>query len=190
MESSRVLSLLAQARTESDADHPVQRQEPPLDPENTPYVARARLLTVTTVEAATAVVARAVSLEDAPLDAVVSAWSARTPNPVTRARSRAQGRALLKAAAAHLPRIRVETLPHPVALGVVAAAAGVPADDLARMIGFDDVEFVLSGSDETDALVWRHALLDDIVAMADGISHLVDPDRIPATGAPVLATAL
>jgi len=185
MDPARVLTLLAQARTEA----PVDRPAPPLDPDNAPYIARARLLTVTTVEAATAVVARAVSLEHGPLDDVVSAWSARTPNPVTRAHSRTQGRALLKAAAAHLPWIHVEALPHPVALGVVAAAAGMPADDLARIIGYDDVESVLAGSDETDALVWRHALIDDIVAMADGIAHLVDPDRIPATGAPVLATA-
>jgi len=190
MESARVLRLLVQARTEVHGDEPVERLAPPLDPDNTPYVARARLLTVTTVEAATAVVARAVSLEQAPLDAVVSAWSARTPNPVTRARSRVQGRALLKAAAALLPRIRVETLPHPVALGVVAAAAGIPAGDLARIVGLDDVETVLSGADQTDALVWRHALMDDIVAMSDRIAHLVDPERIPATGAPVLATAL
>jgi len=190
MESSGVLGLLVQARTEAHADDRVERMVPPLNPDNTPYVARARLLTVTTVEAATAVVARAIALEQEPLDGVVSAWSARTPNPVTRARSRAQGRALLKAAAAHLPRIRVEALPQPVALGVVAAAAGVPAADLARLIGLDDVETVLEGSDATDALVWRHALMDDIVAMSDRISHLVDPDRIPATGAPVLATAL
>ena len=185
MDSSRVLSLLAQARTETSVDRPT----PPHDPDNTPYVARARLLTVTTVEAATAVVARAVSLERQPLDDVVSAWSARTPNPVTRAHSRAQGGALLKAAAAHLPRIRVEALPQPVALGVVAAAAGVSADDLARIVGYDDVEAVLAGADSTDALVWRHALIDDIVAMADRIAHLVDPERIPATGAPMLATA-
>ena len=189
MEPARVLRLLAQARTEAYADHPVER-EGPFDPERTPYVARARLLTVTTVDAATAVVARAAALGGLSLDDVVTAWSARTPNPVTRARSRAQGRALLKAAAALLPRIHVQTLPHPVALGVVAAAADVPADDLARLVGLDDIEYVLAGADETELLVWRHALLDDIVSMAAGIAHLVDPDRIPATGAPMLATAL
>jgi urease accessory protein len=185
MDPARVLGLLAQARTEAA----VARLEPPSDPDNTPYVARTRLLTVTTVEAATAVVARAVSLAGSPLDEVVAAWSARTPNPVTRARSRAQGRALLKAAAAHLPKLRVEAIPHPVALGVVAAAAGLPADDLARLVGYDDVEAVLEGADTTDALVWRHALMDDIVAMASRIAHLVDPERIPATGAPMLVGA-
>ena len=80
----------------------------------------------------------------------------------------------------------MEALPHPVALGVVAAAAGVPADDLARIVGYDDVETLLEGADSTDALVWRHALMDDIVAMAAGIAHLVDPARIPATGAPLV----
>jgi urease accessory protein len=74
-------------------------------------------------------------------------------------------------------------LPLAVALGVVAAAAEVSAADLARLVGYDDVGVVLAGSDETDVLVWRHALMDDIVAMADRIAHLVDPDRIPATGA-------
>lgn len=185
MEPSRVLGLLAQARS-GVTDH---LPELPDDPDHTPYVARMRLLTVTTVEAATAVVTRAVTLEGASLDEVVAAWSARTPNPVIRARSRSQGRALLAAAAEQLPSIRVESLPLPVALGVVAATAGFAADELARLIGFDDVEGLLAGADSTDALVWRHALMDDIVAMAARIAHLVDPARIPATGAPVLLPA-
>ena len=186
MDPARLLGLLSQARTETT----LARVEPLLDPDQTPYFARTRLLTVTTVEAATAVVARAACLEHRPLEAVIEAWSARTPNPVSRALSRVQGKALLKAAAAFLPRIRVESMPLPVALGVVAAASGLSPDDLARLVGFDDVEFVLEGVDSTDALVWRHALLDDIVAMADGIAHLVDPERIPATGAPVAEWAM
>jgi len=186
MDPARLLSLLAQARSEAS----VGGITPPHDPDSTPYVARTRLLTVTTVEAATAVVSRAASLEHRSLDPVVGAWSARTPNPVTRAVSRAQGKALLKAAATHLPGIRAEALPLPVALGVVAAAMGFSPDDLARLVGLDDVEALLVGADTTDALVWRHALMDDIVAMADRIAHLVDPDRIPATGAPMVAVPM
>jgi len=186
MDPARLLSLLAEARTEAS----VACVAPPGNPENTPYVARTRLLTVTTVEAATAVVARAASLEHRSLGPVVEAWSARTPNPVTRAVSRAQGKALLKAAATHLPGIHAEAMPHPVALGVVAAAMGLSPDDLARLVGLDDVECLLVGADSTDALVWRHALMDDIVAMADRIAHLVDPERIPATGAPMMEWAL
>lgn len=184
MDPARLLGLLAQVRSTLSGERLT-----PLDPDDTPYVARTRLLTVTTVEAATAVVARAHAKAEDSLDAVVTAWSARVPNPVARARSRAQGRALLKAAADLLPGIHVEALPLPVALGVVAAAAGLAADDLARLVGYDDVEAVLLDADETDALVWRHALIDDIVAMADGIAHLVDPERIPATGAPMVAWA-
>lgn len=184
MDPARILGMLAQVRNTFTGDRLT-----PIDPEDTPYVARTRLLTVTTVEAATAVVSRACSVAGEDLDAVVGAWSARVPNPVTRALSRAQGRALLKAAANHLPGIHIEALPLPVALGVVAAAAGLSPDDLARLVGFHDIEAVLADADATDALVWRHALIDDIVAMADGIAHLVDPDRIPATGAPMVSWA-
>lgn len=153
--------------------------------ETSVYRCRARLLTVTTVEAATAVVARALTRRGADLGPVVEAWSARTPNPITRARSRAEGARLLAQARSELPTLadRPGRLPFPVALGVIAGDIGLEADALARIIGYDDVQGVLQHLRPADAHVWTQTLLPDIKAMAGQVSHLTDPVRIPATGA-------
>lgn len=188
MEARHFLRLLASSRPH------VQRPDSGVDgdvDETLPYFCRARLLTVTTVDAATAVVARSAVLNGQPLDPVIDAWAARTPNPVTRAASRAQGRDVLARARQHLPGLprTYDALPRPVALGVVAAEARMDPEDLARLIGYDDVQAILATTAVTDAAVWSHTLLPDIRAMATTVAHLIDPVRIPATGAPVFAAA-
>jgi urease accessory protein len=169
MEPKSFLGLLADTRAESA----VTAHGPA-----TPTYCRMRLLTVTTVEAATAVVARAVALEGRSLRHVADAWAARTPNPVTRARQRERGRDLLE-----LSGLAAQPLPRAVAIGALAADAGISAEDLARMVGYDDVQAVLSGADPAQAHAWTAALVADVREMAAQVAHLVDPDAIPATGA-------
>jgi urease accessory protein len=123
---------------------------------------------------------------------------ARTPSPALRRASRAQGRALLRAGRAMWPLPATDGWPatdgphHPVALGVVAVAAGLspgdaalaaaygavtgPASAAVRLLGLDPyhVQAVLAGlADECDAVAER----------ADG---LATAGRLPAATAPLL----
>ena len=177
MEPTSFLALLAQTRTPTERAAILGRA--------TPHYCRTRLLTVTTLEAATAVVARATALEGGSLDPVAAAWAARTPNPVTRARQREQGRALLRLTglgSAHLPRA--------VALGAVAAKSDISAEDLARMVGFDDIQAVLESADPAEGRAWGAGLLADVKNMAAQVAHMVDPAQIPATGAELVRYAV
>lgn len=182
MNATWLLTLLARVRAD--------RAGPPARDVSV-YQCRARLLTTTTVDAGTAVVARATARAGEDLEPVCEAWAARTPNPVTRASSRAEGRRLLSAAAEEVPRLRarVAPLPLPVAAGLVAAELGLDADDLARLVGYDDLQATLAGTGPADAHVWTQALLPDIRSMAAQVARITDPTRIPATGAALLAVA-
>jgi len=166
-----------------------------LDPADLPAYCRTRLATVTRTEAATAVVTRHRVLAGLPLDAVESAWAARTPSDAMRATSRTLGRGLLRLARRAWPTAVQwgpdERPPRPMVLGAVAAATGLPAADLVRVIGYDDVQTVLAAGlkllplDPADAAAWCVGLLPDVEALAV-LGTLTDPDQIPATGAPVI----
>ncbi|MGW4942707.1 urease accessory protein UreF [Actinoplanes sp. NPDC004185] len=120
---------------------------------------------------------------------------ARTPSPALRRASRAQGRALLRAGRAMWPVPAVGREPHhPVALGAVAAAAGLgpleaavaaahgavsgPASAAVRLLGLDPyaVHALLAGlAPEIDRIA------------ADAAARAHDPvDALPAAGAPLL----
>lgn len=175
MEPIAFLGLLATTRLPS---HHVRALGP-----TTPDQCRTRLLTTTTVDAATAVVARSVDLDGGDLEAVVEAWCVRTPDAMLRQASHHVG-AEVRA------RAEVETdvtMPRPVALGVVAARSGVEAEDLARMLAYDDVQAALAHEDEADARVWTVSLLPEIRDLARQVAGLDHPARIPATGAPLVA---
>ncbi len=174
MEPTTFLGLLARTRTEPGA----------APDQAVPTYCRMRLLTVITVEAATAVVARAAALDGRALHPVAEAWAARTPNPVTRARQHERGRALLE-----LGGLTSGPLPRAVAIGALAAEAGITAEDTARMVGYDDVQAVLAQADPAAARAWTAALVSDIREMAAQVAHLVDADAIPATGADLTALA-
>jgi urease accessory protein len=147
---------------------------------------RGRLATVGVVSAAFAAAAcrgdRVAELE-IELDA-------RTPSPALRRASRAQGRALLRAGRTLWTLAVAEReLHHPVALGVVAAAAGLgpaeaalaaaygtvtgPASAAVRLLGLDPYA--------THALVARLAGDCDAVA-----SRATTVDELPACSAPLL----
>ncbi|GAA3780460.1 hypothetical protein GCM10022225_80950 [Plantactinospora mayteni] len=129
------------------------------------------------------------------IDALDQGMDARTPSPALRRASRAQGRALLRAGRAMWrvdPAIRNPH--HPVALGVVAAAAGLspaeaavagaygtisgPASAAVRLLGLDPYAV--------------HALLAELAGVCDRLAALAvagadDPvDRLPADSTPLL----
>ena len=120
---------------------------------------------------------------------------ARTPSPALRRASRAQGRALLRAGRAMWPVPAIGREPHhPVALGALAAAAGLgpleaavaaahgavsgPASAAVRLLGLDPyaVHALLAGlAPEIDRIA------------ADAAARTDDPvDALPAAGAPLL----
>ena len=153
---------------------------------------RGRLATGGLVSAAFSAVACARTGEWFSLDAGLDA---RTPSPALRRASRAQGRALLRAGRAMwgLPAIGREPH-HAVALGVLAAAAGLrpveaavaaahgavsgPASAAVRLLGLDPYA--------VHALLAALAPEIDRVA-ADAAGRIGDPvDALPAAGAPLL----
>ena len=119
----------------------------------------------------------------------------RTPSPALRKASRAQGRALMRAGRAMWPVRDVGRDPHhPIALGALAAAAGLgpaeaavaaahgtvtgPASAAVRLLGLDPYA--------VHALLARLAPECDRIA-ADAASRINDPvDDLPAAGAPLL----
>jgi urease accessory protein len=153
---------------------------------------RGRLATAGRVAAAFAAAACARTGEWSALDA---GMDARTPSPALRAASRAQGRALVRAAQRMWPVGPVGREPHhPVAVGAVAAAAGLgpveaavvaahgivtgPASAAVRLLGLDPYAV--------------HALLAELALSCDEVAVLsadraFDPvDALPAAGAPLL----
>ena len=168
-----------------------------LDPADLPAYCRSRLATVTRTEAATAVVARHHAWLQAPLQPVEAAWAARTPSDAMRATSRSLGRGLLRLArkawpeaVAHWPTDYQP--PRPLVLGAIAAETGLAAVDLARVVGYDDVQTVLAAAlkllplDPADAATWCVGLLPDVDTLAAEVADLTDPADIPATGSPLI----
>ncbi|WP_435737003.1 urease accessory UreF family protein [Cellulosimicrobium sp. PMB13] len=263
-----MLALLADARLPTGGHTQSAGLEPALragmDPARVPDYVRARLATVTRVEAATAVVARHAVLAGLPdgasspylpassssvPDAAWSpasgaladtwrAWAARTPSPALRETSQRLGRGYLRllrrlwaghpgvvaldqaarllaaeqtAAAAGSPRERAATgsptregdraasgrtrapsPPRPLVLGVTAACAGLSALQVARLVGYEDVQTVAAATlklapvDPVDATGWVVAAQPAIDALARDVAHLTDPRAIPAHGAPLV----
>src|SRR5213078_3477578 len=103
------------------------------------------------------------------LEPVLRAWAARVPSPALRRSSRTQARALLRissrlwpespdvAAVAALPGA-----PRPMALAAAACAVGLPPAQLARVVGYDDLQTVASAAlkllplDPAETTGWVH----------------------------------
>jgi urease accessory protein len=133
--------------------------------------------------------------DQARLEALDDGLDARTPSPALRRASRAQGRALLRAGRAMWPVLSSVAAPHhPVALGVVAAAAGLgpleaattaahgtvtgPASAAVRLLGLDPYAVhALIAALATDC--------DRIAARAAAVAG-APVDDLPADGAPLL----
>ena len=198
-----LLMLLADARLPTSGHTQSGGLEPALlgglDPGDLEAYCTTRLETVTLTEAATAVVCRSWALDGRVTDEVEFAWAARTPSPALREASRALGRAYRRVALRLWPDaselaelVNVSTPPRPRVLGLVAAATGLSAPAVARLIAYDDLQAVLAASlkllpgDPVDATARLLALapkVDDLVA---GVIGLTDPDDIPAWSAPLI----
>jgi len=129
------------------------------------------------------------------LDALDDGLDARTPSPALRRASRAQGRALLRAGRAIWPgEAGRRDRHHPVALGVVAAAAGLapaaaaltaaygavtgPASAAVRLLGLDPYA--------VHALLARLAPETDRIAAETATLADAPVDDLPAGSAPLL----
>lgn len=166
-----------------------------LDPTALTAYCRTRLATVTRTEAATAVVARHHAVAGLPLDEVEAAWAARTPSDAMRGTARTLGRGLLRLARRTWPRAAAhwreeDRPPRALVLGAIAAESGLEPAALAVVVGYDDVQTVLSAAlkllplDPADTTAWCVDLLPDVDRFAAGLAMLTEPSQIPATGAP------
>ena len=125
------------------------------------------------------------------------ALDARTPSPALRRASRAQGRALLRAGRAMwpLPDAGLGREPHhPVALGVVAAAAGLTPRDAAVAAAYGSLTGPATAAVRLLGLdpYGVHALLATLAADSDEIADEAaarandQVDDLPAASSPLL----
>ncbi|CAB4684021.1 MAG: urease accessory protein UreF [Actinobacteria bacterium] len=162
-----------------------------------PDYVRLRLRTVTRVEAATAVVALSHQRSGRDLRPVVEAWQARTPSAAMRATARTQGKALLRLVARLWPEsaavhavAALSAPPRPIVLAAAADAGGLSPVALAGLVGYDDVQTVISAAlkltpmDPVVAAQWVHHALPEVDTLAVAVATLTRPGGIPASGAP------
>lgn len=129
------------------------------------------------------------------LSALDAGLDARTPSPALRHTSRAQGRALLRAGRAIWPIGPGPVQPHhPVALGMVAAAAGLGPLEAAVAAGYGTISGPASAAVRLLGLdpYAVHALLARLAGECDrlaaqAVERIDDPvDDLPADSAPLL----
>lgn len=162
------------------------------------YIA-VRLRTVTLVEAATAVLARGCYLEhdsSERLDALAevdAAWRARTVSEALREASELLGRSYLRMAGAVWPvDLGGRRFARPVVVGVVAAVAGVGAEQLARIVAFDDVQTAVSAAlkldpfDPVEGVRIAVAARDDVERLVAAVAGIQQLDDLPALNAPLV----
>jgi urease accessory protein len=163
-----------------------------------PDYLRVRLCTVTEVEAATTVVARAQWLATprmgraAALAEVDAAWRARTISDALRAASDQLGRSYARMASAlwSLDLDDRTVWCRAVVVGATAAAAGIGAADAARMVGFDDVQTVIAAAlkikpfDPALGLRWAAAAGSEVELMVTRVAGLTSTAELPAHSAP------
>ena len=220
MSAEVMVMLLADARLPTGAHTQSAGLEAALragmPPADVPSYIRARLLTVTAVEAGAAVVARHRTLDAAArtggdqagadlavadlasaLSEVDAAWVARTVSPALRETSVLLGRGYLRLISRLWPgsagATAVAAIRRPgraVAVGVAAALAGLTAEQLVRLVAYDDVQTVAAATlkieplDPVVATGWVVAAADEIERMVGNLARLTALDEIPAFGAP------
>jgi urease accessory protein len=189
------------AHTQSAGVEPALRHGMRVD--EVPAYLRVRLTTVTEVEAATAVVAgRLWASSELPtprvaaLREVDAAWRVRTLSDALREASDLLGRSYLRTAGAVWDLAPFATAPGPwcraVVLGVVAAEAGLDAEQTARLVAYDDVQTVVSAAlklEPFDPSVGVRWAADAAVAVEALVARVVDARTtadVPAHSAPLL----
>lgn len=210
------MMLLADARlptgahTQSAGLEPALRAGMPAG--SVPAYIQARLRTVTTVEAAAAVLARRRTVEagadstaelaldlSAALTEIDAAWRARTVSPALRETSVLLGRGYARLVGRLWPgsvgAAALSAIGRPgraVVLGVAAALAGLSGAQLIRLIGYDDAQTVAAATlklEPLDPVVttgWVMAAGPDIERMVGDLAQLSDSEQMPAFGAPLI----
>lgn len=203
-----MLMLLADARLPTGAHTQSAGLEPALrggmSPADVPDFIKARLRTVTTVEAGAAVLARHRTLMSEPnlsaaLAEVDAAWRARTISPALRETSVLLGRGYARLVRQLWPATKgadaLAAIGRPgraVVLGVAAALAGLSSAQLVRLIGYDDAQTVAAATlkleplDPVVATGWVMAAGEEIERMVGALAQLNDIDEMPAYGAPLI----
>ena len=165
-----------------------------------PDYIRVRLRTITEVEAAAAVVAR-YRWQTEPADRaaamaeVDAAWRVRTLSDVLRDASESLGRSYLRTAGevwslAGLRSARDGVWCRAVVLGATGAEAGLSAHELARLVGFEDVQTVVAAAlklkpfDPSQAVAWVAQAEAEVEQLVDRVAGLTGIEQIPAYGAP------
>lgn len=201
-DSLTVAMLLADARLPSGAHAHSAGMEPAIaggmPSADAPQFLLGRAHTTTLVDAGTAVVARHLALGGDDTHAVERAWAARTPSAAMRDASRLLGRGCLRLASQLWPdadalgraRERPDPPPRAVVLGLIAAAAGLDAEDLVRVTVYDDAHSAaaavlkLEPRDPVDTIAWVLDTCASVEHLVPVLSRLTHPDAIPAAGAP------
>ncbi|NEM89944.1 urease accessory UreF family protein [Galbitalea soli] len=163
-----------------------------------------RATTVSLTEAGTAVVAAHLARRSpgqnttaAGLDAVTAAWAARTPSPVQRRLSRQLGRGYVRLATAVWAAAVGDTMnprgpqpPRSVVLGVIAAAAGIEAASLVRLVVYEEAQAAASAAlklEPQDPLLVAGFVLDACAAAEPHVAAVAAcrrPEEIPAASTP------
>ncbi|HYP46745.1 MAG TPA: urease accessory UreF family protein [Propionibacteriaceae bacterium] len=159
-----------------------------------------RLRTVTEVEAATSVLARhrwlasGSTARAAALTEVDAAWRARTVSDALRAASDLLGRSYARMARTLWSLDLGDDVVYcrAVVVGATAAAAGLGADDTARLVGYEDVQTVVAAAlkirpfDPAVALRWAAAAGADVEAMVTRVAGVCSIEQLPARSAPLV----
>lgn len=202
--------LLADARLPTGAHTQSAGLEPALrggmTVDEIPSYLVARLRTVVAVEAGAAVLARRRVVEartseaelTAQLAAVDQAWRARTVSAALRDNAQVLGRGYLRLLRGLWPDhvgvralVGVEKPSRGVVLGVAGAAAGLSGAQVARLVGYDDVQTVAAAAlklepmDPTRAARWVVQAAPDIESLT-ALGDLTDVDDLPAAAAPLV----
>jgi urease accessory protein len=161
-----------------------------------------RLRTVTAVEAAAAVVARyrwraEPDRRVAAMTEVDTAWRVRTLSDVLRNASDSLGRSYLRTAGAVWPLDDLRDHQdavwcRAVVLGAAAAEAGLAADELARLVAYEDVQTVVAAAlklqpfDPSQAVTWAVRAEAEVERLVGDTADLTAAEQIPAHGAPLV----
>lgn len=206
MSSAYLTLLLADGRLPTGAHTQSAGVEPALAHgmrlDQVPDYLRARLRTVTEVEAAAAVVARH-RWRDEPasraeaMAEVDAAWRVRTLSDALRDASDLLGRSYLRMAAsvwdlADLRQQRGGVWCRAVVIGATAAAAGLSAAETARLLAFEEIQTVIAAAlklvpfDPSQGVRWSAGLAHDVEQLVDRVSPMQCTAQIPAHGAPLI----
>ncbi|SEQ63831.1 urease accessory protein UreF [Microlunatus flavus] len=177
--------------------------------EEVPAYLRVRLATVTEVEAAAAVVAgrvwarrttgaqgpRSGPVVDA-LREVDRAWRVRTLSDALREASDLLGRSYLRTAGAVWDLEPLTSAPGPwcraVVVGVVAAEAGLDAEQTARLVAYEDVQTVVAAAlklepfDPSLGVRWAADAAVGVEALVARVAETAEPADVPAHSAPLV----